>query len=706
MIADIVYEPVERKSLLQTLEFRIIRPDDGRERYVMLRAGLSKDESGRPAKVVGSMVDITGKKQAEREIRRYEDIINATEDMILFVDRNNKYLAVNKAFLNRYQLAEHEVVGHHAADVIGDDQFEKITGPLFRRCLGGEKFDHQHWFQYPGLGTRYVYASYNPYREDDGTVSGVVINIRDITEIKHYEMELQQAKMKAEEAALIKARFLANMSHELRTPLNAIIGYSEMMYEKAEETGDEENISDLDKIHTAGRHLLELINDILDLSKIEAGKMTLISEIVDVKEVINEVTAGFVPLLTAKDNRLILNIEDDVKTMFTDETRLRQCLYNLLSNAVKFTDNGTIILRVRKLKNRNLKWVVFEVTDTGVGIDRQKLAGIFDAFVQADEEYSTSYGGTGLGLAIVNEIALLMGGNISVISEPGHGSTFTLQLPARLETVDSETPHSGEIPDKLKKFSISTDKRPAVLVIDDDPESLGILTWHLKKGDYRVLTASNGEAGIKLAREEKPTAIILDVLMPKQDGWDVLTELKGDRNTARIPVIMCTIVDNANKGFALGANDYIVKPISRRRLLDSLKKYCRSDSCSVIIVEDDGASRELMERQLIMAGWDVTVANDGREALKCLEVKHPEVMLLDLMMPELDGFEVVAAMKNNENWKNIPILIMTAKELTDDDYRRLNGSVEGLVEKGRFSLDELLGHLNRIVKKPAPGLKK
>ena len=576
---------------------------------------------------------------------------------------------------------------------------------MFKQCLQGEKLYHQHWFQYPELGSRYVYASYNPYREADGTVSGVVISIRDITDIKHYEMELQQAKMKAEEAALIKARFLANMSHELRTPLNAIIGYSEMMYEKADEAGDEENISDLNRIHTAGRHLLELINDILDLSKIEADKMTLIPDIVDVRQIINEVTAGFAPIMTSKSNRFIINIPNEADTMITDVVRLRQCLYNLIGNAVKFTNNGTVIIKVRKLNNRNLDWMVFEVTDTGIGIDKEKLLGIFDAFVQADKEYSTSYGGTGLGLAIVNEIALLMGGDISVISEPGHGSTFTLQLPAKLETTVPENINNEVMPDSLKKISNSGDKNPVVLVIDDDPESLGILTWHLKRGNYQVLTASNGEAGIRLARDAKPGAIILDVLMPRQDGWDVLTELKDDGSTARIPVIMCTIVDNATKGFALGANDYIVKPVSRRRLLNSLKKYCTSGSCSVLLVEDDLASRELMERQLIMAGWNVNIANNGGEALECLEAKVPEVVLLDLMMPEMDGFDVVEAMKQNEKWKNIPILIMTAKELTDDDYKRLNGSVEGLMEKGRFSLDDLLEHLNRIVNQPSTSIR-
>ena len=685
---------------LQNLEFRILRHNDGRERHVLLRAGLSRNESGKPASMLGTMTDITEKVIAEHEIRRYRDIINATQDMMLFIDRDYRYLAVNIEFLNCYQLTADEVIGHHSADIIGKSQFENITKPLVDRALLGERVDHQHWFQYPERGSRYVFVSYNPYREDNGVISGVVVNVRDITDNKHDEMELQQAKSRAEEAVMTKARFLANMSHELRTPLNAIIGYSEMMYEKAEEIDDRESISDLDKIHSSGEHLLSLVNNILDLSKIEAGKMVLVQDLVNIRETIDAVTATFTPMLAVKGNRLILHIDDDVDTMITDAMRLRQCLFNLLSNAVKFTDNGVITLRVRKSTNKTNSWLIIEVRDTGIGISKENITRIFEAFDRAAMEYSETYGGTGLGLAIVNEIVHMMGGQISVISEPGHGSTFTLQLPYEEIILNTTPPDQPLLINEIKSMIDANGSKPLVLVIDDDPESLGILDWYLKKGGYQVITAENGDFGIRLARELHPVAIILDVLMPKRDGWDVLTELKSDPIMAHIPVIMCTVVDNATKGMALGASDYIVKPINRSLLLKTLKKYCTSETCRILVVDDDDATREMLDRVLTTSGWNVSTATNGSEAITALESQGtdlPDIILLDLMMPELDGYKVVEIVNKTNIWSNIPILIMTAKELTDADYDRLNGSVAGLLEKGAYSVDELLVQLNSLL---------
>ena len=504
MVSNTMNSPIESGRVLQNLEFRILRPDDGRIRHVLLSAGLRIDATGRAERILGTMMDNTEKVIAEQEIRRYRDIINATHDMMLFVDRDYRYLAVNKEFLDCYKLTPDKVIGRHSTEILGKNQFENISKPLVDRALLGEHVNHQHWFQYPGRGSRYVYVSYNPYHEDNGTISGVVVNVRDITENKHVEMELQQAKTSAEEAARVKASFLANMSHELRTPLNAIIGYSEMLSEKAEEIEDNESISDLNKIHSSGEHLLSLVNNILDLSKIEAGKIVLVEDIISVREIVYAVTSTFTPMLNAKGNHLIVNIDDDVDTMSTDTVRLRQCLYNLLSNAVKFTDKGTITLRVRKSGISKNSWMIFEVRDTGIGINKENITRIFGAFDRADLENSESYGGTGLGLAIVNEIALLMGGQISVVSEPGHGSTFTLQLPSVLNI--NSTVQKGQ-PAAIEPRKSNLDpgsEGPLVLVIDDDPESLGILNWHLKKEGYQVISAKNGDFGLKLARELNP----------------------------------------------------------------------------------------------------------------------------------------------------------------------------------------------------------
>ena len=699
MLESRINTPKSGADALQNLEFRILTPD-GMERHMLMRAGLSKDAAGRPVRLLGTMMDITEKVIAEREIRRYRDIINATQDIMLFVDRDFRFLAVNREFLHCYNLQAVDVIGRHSAEILGAEQFEKISKPFLERALHGETVEHQHWFKYPDRGSRYVHASYNPYHEDDGSVGGVVISVRDVTENKHYEMELQEAKVRAEEAALTKARFLANMSHELRTPLNAIIGYSEILHEKAQEQGDQEDASDLEKIHTSGEHLLSLVNNILDLSKIEAGKMALVHESVNLGDIIESVTSTFIPMLKAKHNHLIVNIDDDVDMMITDPVKLKQCLYNLLSNAAKFTDHGTITLRARKSRDKTDSWMIFEVRDTGIGINEDKIKGIFDAFDRADLEHSELYGGTGLGLAIVKEIAFMMGGEISVSSNPGHGTIFTLQLPTDVAVGAGHGAAQGESIKKIIKAVDRESGSPVVLVIDDDPESIGILRWNLEKGGYQVVTADNGDFGMKLARELKPAAIILDVQMPKPDGWDVLTELKTDRNMQHVPIIMCTVVDNAGKGLALGASDYIVKPVNRSLLLKVMKKYCTSTVCKILVVDDDEASRKMLKRTMVMAGWDVTTARSGRDALDYLgsgENRLPDAILLDLLMPGMDGFEVVEIIKTNPLWSSIPILIMTAKDLTNEDYQRLNGSVAGLMEKGACSSEHLLDRVNLLL---------
>lgn len=392
---------------------------------------------------------------------------------------------------------------------------------------------------------------------------------KEILHRRQTQEELLTAKHTAEEASRAKSTFLANMSHELRTPLNAIIGYSEMLDEEARESGRSENVEDLRKIQSAGKHLLSLINDVLDLSKIEAGKMGLHLEDFEVLPLIDEIATTLQPAAAKNSNQIKIHVSENLGFMRADITKVRQILFNLLSNACKFTDHGTIALDLDQ--NDRDGYIRFRVSDTGIGISEKQQQNLFFEFSQADASIARKYGGTGLGLAITHRFVQLMRGQISVQSEPGKGSIFTVQLPTQV-VLDAT---------KLARPTSANDDSPAgsriyqdtILVIDDDASVRDLMSRSLSKSGFRVVVASNGEEGLRLAKQEKPLVITLDVVMPEFDGWSVLKKLKSDPALAEIPVIIVTIVDNEPMGLDLGAASYLVKPVDRDRLAVLVEKY-------------------------------------------------------------------------------------------------------------------------------------
>ena len=504
---------------------------------------------------------------------------------------------------------------------------------------------------------------------------------------------MERARKDAESANSVKSAFLASMSHELRTPLNAIIGYSEMLIEDAESSRQEGLASDLRKIMAAGKHLLSLINDILDLSKIEAGKTEIFLETVSVVRFIEDVVSTVRPLVAKNENSLIVHCGDDLGMIHTDLTKVRQVLFNLIGNAGKFTDKGSITLDVSRITQSGQEWLMIRVADTGIGMTKAQMSRLFHAFSQVSESTRRKYGGTGLGLAISKRFCEMLGGDITAESRHGMGSAFTLRLPIRAEAPKPEAAFSAAPKEEAAREGAMT-----VLVIDDEHAARNLMKRFLTKEGFSVVTAASGEEGLQLARTVRPDIITLDVMMPGMDGWAVLLVLKGDPGLADIPVIMLTIVDNKNMGYTLGVSDYLIKPIDRGRLLAVIRKHMKPDAPQkVLVVDDDRDTRRVLRRMLETEGWAVVEADNGRVALQRLAEAVPAAILLDLIMPEMDGFQFLSELRKSSSWHAVPVVVVTGKDITSQDRSRLAGGVERILEKGMYTKKELLTEVRELV---------
>jgi signal transduction histidine kinase/CheY-like chemotaxis protein len=509
--------------------------------------------------------------------------------------------------------------------------------------------------------------------------------------------EIDEKSRQLETANQHKSQFLANMSHELRTPLNAIIGLTDMLLSNPARFGTDKALEPLRRVHRAGTHLLGLINQILDLSKIEAGKLDLHLESVSISPLIEEVVGTARPLAEQNKNILAVECPRDLPPIETDAMRVRQVVLNLLSNACKFTKSGDIKLKVTMALHEGQRFVEIAVSDTGIGMTAEQMSRVFEEFSQAEASTARRFGGTGLGLAITRRLCQMMGGDVTVTSELGKGSTFTVRLPFAAGRV-AETPAA-----RVREAPVAEPGRDYVLVIDDDETARTLIADYLAQAGFKVITAADGAEGLRRAKEYHPIAITLDVIMPDIDGWTVLAALRGDPELADIPTIMATIVDEQRHGMTLGAVGYLTKPIEREKLVDLIAKYrAPSGPTRVLLVEDDATQRERVRSWLEPQNWLLVEAENGRIALDRLRECVTDVILLDLMMPEMDGFQFIAEMQKHPAWSQIPVIVVTARDLTAEDHALLNSGIEMVLRKELFSPTTLVESIRQVVAKSRP----
>ena len=586
---------------------------------------------------------------------------------------------------------EAEYQGFGWADALHPDDVEPSITAWNAAVLGRRIFVFEHRLRRRDGVYRLFSVRGVPVLEDDGSIREWVGVHADITERREFEAALRAARDEAEQANVAKSTFIANMSHELRTPLSAIIGYSEMMIEEIEDSDDTAGFgTDMRKIEGNARHLLGLINDVLDLSKVESGKMDVYAERFDLEPVLRDVAATALTLVEKKSNRLDVQLEPHLGRMMSDLTKVRQILLNLLSNAAKFTERGTVTLSVRREVTKVSDTIVFAVSDTGIGMTTEQVSRLFQRFVQADASTTRRYGGTGLGLSLTKALAEMLGGSVEVASRHGEGTRFEVSLPA---TYRAET-----LVDELASQDVSVSEGDLVLVIDDDADQRTLMTKFLNREGFKARTAPDGNTGLRMARELKPRAILLDVMMPGVDGWSVLSALKADPDMNGIPVIMVTFVEQRALAASLGAADYVVKPVRWDRFKAVMDRY-RPPESDALVIDDDADTRARIRKALERDGWSVTEAENGQDGLDKLSTVRPGIVLLDLTMPVMDGFTFFEAMRSRPEFATIPVVVLTALDLTREDRRRLQGASQ-ILHKGDVSLRSLAERLQTLASKP------
>ncbi len=690
------------------------------------------DELSGLATGINGMIDRLKQSSNQFKAQEHEKrvILNSLSELVIFMDLELRIIWANRAALDHAGLKLENVIGQ---------KYERF--PLMSDAVSGkslaqkalESGNEESGEVVTPDGKVWMICA-NLIKDESGKATGVLQTGLDITAHKRSEEKLLQAKLDAEAANRTKSEFLANMSHELRTPLNSIIGFSDILLEKVFGELNGKQLKYVNNISVSGKHLLGLINDILDLSKVEAGKMELHYSEFSIGSVFDEVKAVLYPLAQAKSLEMDFKLDPDFGDIQADRSRLIQILYNLVSNAIKFTpEKGSVFVHCKKSGSR----AIFSVKDTGIGISYEDQKKLFQPFTQIDSSSSKQYCGTGLGLALVKKIVNLHQGDIWVESEPEKGSTFIFTIPLlrpseprKADTKDlreiliefemskvaacsvkecendlrNETEIS-EIPlPEIRLPESAPESRSLVLVVDDDRNSNELISVILREDGYSTASLYTGKDVLNVAKKLKPDVITLDVFLPDTNGWHVLRQLKGDPDTARIPVLIISVTDNNELGVALGAVYSFTKPVKRVELLDSLKEITgkfKFEEPKVLIIDDDENAVELLSSMIEPEGFEVAKAFGGREGLeKLFSGQQPDILILDLLMPEVSGFEIISRMRAGEKTKDIPLIVCTAAEFSEKNIEELNGELKGslisIMKKGTFGRKELINRIKQL----------
>jgi PAS domain S-box-containing protein len=681
-------------------------------RHLLLGVFPLDDGDARRVEGVGLFVmDDTLRRRAEERLKRSEvrmrTVVDAIPQLAWMTDATGAIQWFNKRFYDFTGTSAEQVVGWGWLGLHHPDHRARAER-LFREAIAAagpweDTFplrgaDGQYrWFLSRALP---LFETAEDTEEGEPRPIGWFGTNTDITELREAEEELAAAKAAAEDANLAKSQFIANMSHELRTPLSAVIGYAEMLEEEAEDlAGGDAFLDDLRKINSNARHLLSLINDVLDLSKIEAGKMEVQPEDFEVVPLLHEVAGTVEALAERRSNRLVLEMPESLGHMHSDAVKLRQCLFNLLGNAAKFTEAGTITLRAAREDDT----LVFTVQDTGIGMTAEQLQKLFQRFSQADASTTRRFGGTGLGLAITKAFTTMLGGQIAVESREGQGSRFTVRLPADIRAAraepDAEAALLGE------SLGAEQDgKAGLVLVIDDDAATRDLLSRFLRREGFAVRCAPDGAEGLAMARQLRPSAILLDVMMPRMDGWAVLSALKADPALAETPVVMITVVQERGLAFSLGAADYLNKPVRWDRLRRVLDRFRRDVAPgTVLLLERDAMERAELQGMLAAEGWTVEAAGDVEGALARLATAPtPQVLIIEMRTSAItEDFALLRELRRRPGLQDLSVVALTAGEVDPAALARLREEVQTILpaEEART---ELVSQLKRVAQ-AAPG---
>ncbi len=606
----------------------------------------------------------------------------------------------NPKACDMFGFSEGQVVGKRDYDLHAREDADRFQQNDWETLRAGQVVEiPDELFDSPTVGRLRLHTLKVPIPDHDGSPAWLLGISEDISERKRAEAALHEAKETAEKANRSKSEFLANMSHELRTPLNSVIGFANILLKNKAQNLRAEDLTFIERITTNGKHLLGLINQILDLSKIEAGKLELDLTPVSLAALVPEILDQFEGQVRGREVKLLADLPHPLAVLETDAVKLKQVIINLVGNALKFTERGSVTVRVSV--NAQNQPVRIDVIDTGIGIPKEKQAAVFEEFQQADNTTARKYGGTGLGLTISRALCQLMGCRLEVSSEEGRGTTFSVILPVAKQ---STAPPGGT--DRIRESAAAAAPMPSpsapadesqrlkeklVLVVDDEADSRILLTHLVAECGCRVITADSGEQALRRAKEVRPDLILLDLMMPQMDGWQVLKMIKADPQLRGIPVVVASIVARDHQGTLLGAVDTLQKPVSREDLQRVLKLYARP---KVLVVEDSEMDRRLLVASLEAEGAEWRVAAHGRAALECLERFSPDLILLDLLMPEMDGLTFLDQLRKNPRYVHLPVCIVTSKELTAEEKRRIGAQAQAVLKKA----DDLGADLRRLLR--------